>query len=392
MAAKTSRSQFIQKLHQLLSDSQYPSSLHWCEQSDNGSDSFEITVDDARAIEALSPAWEFRSLSSFIRQLSYYGFKRLSDRRRSSERRASGDRAFVCFAHPSGFFSIDDDSQLDKILRKTRQRKSATSGPGRKRKASSTSSDHESQSQSPNDQDDPEESSYPHGSGQPLWPSHHGDQVASYARMPAQPQNVSRARPPLPLHLNLSSQHYTAERGSDSWEGRQSPYPSPLQHLSPHHHATSPASHLYSASASYFHPAPYPSLSPSNFSSHNSDGESLSRYHEQQHHERAPTYEPSGSHHHASGVLRGVPPSPTDSHYASSHSPSNSEPEESRDYSQSARPSHVYAGGPMTVKIEDSHNGRLAYYDEKYDENYDDYESQNSLPDDSDSTYQPTRA
>lgn len=37
------------------------------------------------------------SLSSFIRQLSYYGFKRLSDRRRSIERKA-GVAAFVIFA------------------------------------------------------------------------------------------------------------------------------------------------------------------------------------------------------------------------------------------------------------------------------------------------------
>jgi hypothetical protein len=47
------------------------------------------------------------SLSSFIRQLSYYSFKRLSDRRRSAERR-SNQAAYIVFSasFSSAFSSI----------------------------------------------------------------------------------------------------------------------------------------------------------------------------------------------------------------------------------------------------------------------------------------------
>lgn len=77
--------------------------------------SFEISEQQSLALYALSPKWSFRrydgerttkaspphiltrfdahSLASFIHQLSYYGFVRLSDRRKTQHRRgASGDK------------------------------------------------------------------------------------------------------------------------------------------------------------------------------------------------------------------------------------------------------------------------------------------------------------
>ncbi|BGP32495.1 hypothetical protein JCM10296v2_004276 [Rhodotorula toruloides] len=112
---KVKRSQFIDKLHDLLENPHDPDSLHW---SPDGT-AFEITTHEAKAKAALSPKWDFRSLSSFIRQLSYYNFKRLSDRRRSSERRSS-TTSYILFHHPSGFFVRGDKSRLDGIIRKTR--------------------------------------------------------------------------------------------------------------------------------------------------------------------------------------------------------------------------------------------------------------------------------
>jgi hypothetical protein len=47
-------------------------------------------IDGRRKTAMLTPFFPlFDSLSSFIRQLSYYSFKRLSDRRRSAERRST---------------------------------------------------------------------------------------------------------------------------------------------------------------------------------------------------------------------------------------------------------------------------------------------------------------
>ncbi|BGP08492.1 hypothetical protein JCM10049v2_004339 [Rhodotorula toruloides] len=112
---KVKRSQFIDKLHDLLENPHDPDSLRW---SPDGA-AFEITTHEAKARAALSPKWDFRSLSSFIRQLSYYNFKRLSDRRRSSERRSS-TTSYIVFHHPSGFFIRGDKSRLDGIIRKTR--------------------------------------------------------------------------------------------------------------------------------------------------------------------------------------------------------------------------------------------------------------------------------
>ncbi|GAA5962750.1 hypothetical protein JCM21900_001186 [Sporobolomyces salmonicolor] len=113
---KAPRSQFLQKLHHVLENPLDPAGLRWV-----SDDSFEISSKDAVAIRALSPAFEFRSLSSFIRQLSYYAFRRLSDRRRSTERRSSNVE-YIVFTHPSGFFVRGDSSKLTKIIRRARGR------------------------------------------------------------------------------------------------------------------------------------------------------------------------------------------------------------------------------------------------------------------------------
>ncbi|GAA5945137.1 hypothetical protein JCM3775_004866 [Rhodotorula graminis] len=115
---RVKRSQFIDKLHALLEHPLDEESFHW---TDDGK-AFEITTNELKARHALSAQYEFRSLSSFIRQLSYYNFKRLTDRRKSVERK-TGNAAFISFMHPSGFFVSGDSSQLDNIIRKTRARR-----------------------------------------------------------------------------------------------------------------------------------------------------------------------------------------------------------------------------------------------------------------------------
>ncbi|BGP35469.1 hypothetical protein JCM10296v2_007307 [Rhodotorula toruloides] len=122
------RSQFLQKLHGLLEHPLDSTGLRWVTD-----DSFEVSSKDAVAVHALSPAFEFNSLSSFIRQLSYYSFRRLSDRRRSTERRSS-NTGYILFTHPSGFFVRGDPSKLNQIIRKPRNR------PEKGRRVSTTSS------------------------------------------------------------------------------------------------------------------------------------------------------------------------------------------------------------------------------------------------------------
>ncbi|GAA5896871.1 hypothetical protein JCM8208_007112 [Rhodotorula glutinis] len=115
---RAKRSQFIDKLHALLENPLDEESFHWT----HDGKAFEITTNELKARHALSAQYEFRSLSSFIRQLSYYNFKRLTDRRKSAERK-NGNAAFISFMHPSGFFVSGDSSQLDGIIRKSRARR-----------------------------------------------------------------------------------------------------------------------------------------------------------------------------------------------------------------------------------------------------------------------------
>ncbi|GAA5874782.1 hypothetical protein JCM16303_002980 [Sporobolomyces ruberrimus] len=138
------RSSFVYKLHELLSAEQHPEWLRWI-----SNDTFGITSIESQAKAALAPQWDFRSLASFIRQLSYYSFKRLSDRRRSAERR-SHSPSLIVFTHTSGNFARDDINKSLNIPRKLRSRKKST--PGSRRKSSTASSiafDYEYQDRSP---------------------------------------------------------------------------------------------------------------------------------------------------------------------------------------------------------------------------------------------------
>ncbi|GAA5947952.1 hypothetical protein JCM3765_007043 [Sporobolomyces pararoseus] len=132
------RSSFVYKLHELLSAEHHPEWLRWI-----NNDSFGITSIESQAKAALAPQWEFRSLASFIRQLSYYSFKRLSDRRRSAERR-SHSPSLIVFTHTSGNFVRDDISKTLNIPRKLRSRKkSMTAGRRKSSTASSLAFDYE---------------------------------------------------------------------------------------------------------------------------------------------------------------------------------------------------------------------------------------------------------
>ncbi|GAA5967808.1 hypothetical protein JCM11641_005773 [Rhodosporidiobolus odoratus] len=151
--AKSRRSQFIEKLHDLLENPLDADSLRWA-----SDDSFEVTSNESNARQALSPKFDFRSLSSFIRQLSYYNFKRLSDRRRSTERKAA-QSGYIVFTHPTGFFVRGDASKLEGITRKTRNR------PEKERRPSAVST-----------------GSAEEGGPPPVWPEYaHPPSVLSFA-------------------------------------------------------------------------------------------------------------------------------------------------------------------------------------------------------------------
>lgn len=136
------RSSFVYKLHELLSSEQHPEWLRWI-----SNDTFGITSIESQAKAALAPQWEFRSLASFIRQLSYYSFKRLSDRRRSAERR-SHSPSLIVFTHTSGNFVRDNIGKTLNIPRKLRSRKkSATGGRRKSSTASSIAFDYEYEQQ-----------------------------------------------------------------------------------------------------------------------------------------------------------------------------------------------------------------------------------------------------
>ncbi|GAA5930141.1 uncharacterized protein JCM15063_004726 [Sporobolomyces koalae] len=112
------RSQFLVKLHRLLERSTDPDSLRWTSDND-----FEVTVNEKDAIAALCPEFSFRSLSSFVRQLSYYNFKRLSDRRRrTAELRVAND-GYIRFTHDTAFFIRGDATLISRITRRPRVRR-----------------------------------------------------------------------------------------------------------------------------------------------------------------------------------------------------------------------------------------------------------------------------
>ncbi|BGP16628.1 hypothetical protein JCM10213_000456 [Rhodosporidiobolus nylandii] len=201
--AKAKRSQFIEKLHELLENPLDASSLRW---TSDGS-GFEITSNEAQARHALSPQWDFRSLSSFIRQLSYYNFKRLSDRRRSSERKVSHG-GYIVFTHPTGFFRRGDVSQLDGITRKTRQR------PEKTRRGSAVSTGSADDDGSMQVRQSAAYQPYPQHAG----PSFSHDPFGAYAG-PVAPTVPQYHPPPLPSTATGSWEPYA----SPTWPHEQVP-------------------------------------------------------------------------------------------------------------------------------------------------------------------------
>ncbi|KAM0791380.1 hypothetical protein ACM66B_005845 [Microbotryomycetes sp. NB124-2] len=125
---KVPRVKFIERLHRVLAHD-HPD-LRWV-----ANDKFEVAADDARARRALAAEFDFRSLSSFVRQLSYYGFKRMSDRRRSVDK-SSDACVHVIFAHASGNFRRDQPESLHLITRRPRMRKPSNARQTKGRKAS----------------------------------------------------------------------------------------------------------------------------------------------------------------------------------------------------------------------------------------------------------------
>ncbi|KAI5480794.1 transcription factor [Pseudohyphozyma bogoriensis] len=256
----SSRSQFIVKLHETLENAQHPLDLHWC-----GNDTFEITASDDKAREALSPSWDFRSLSSFIRQLSYYG-------------------------HPSGFFLRDDKSQLDRIVRKTRARKPKGAAARRKQSMDEALSDERSPTPEMYHQDDVRRDSFPGmDTYRPVWTP------TVYNQQPA----LNRQKPALtlPLHTDNGGAHQL-----DQWHARTSPYPTPIgnsfsSNYFPAQPTTSHSSHAQHNphQQSYFAPAPAPSApqyhAPSHTVGHYDSGMSYGR-----------------------GAIGAAPPSPTSDH------------------------------------------------------------------------------
>ncbi|GAA5875919.1 hypothetical protein JCM3774_005816 [Rhodotorula dairenensis] len=262
------RSSFVLKLHQLLSANLHPEYLHWI-----NNDTFAVTSVDSQARTALAPQWEFNSLSSFIRQLSYYSFKRLSDRRRSVERRPSVP-SFIVFTYPSGNFVRDDESRTLLIPRKLRSRK-----PKSKRKASATSSAGGSRELSPSTSPPPAKTKQAakrpsagrrKDSNVDLKDALHSYQLPAWSSLEPRPHsaddaspqfsNVSLPPPPaahFPLELPPPQPLQKAQQPPASVDA---PYPTPTRletggsYFQDHDPAPTP---LYSSPAWYYTPAPY---------------------------------------------------------------------------------------------------------------------------------------
>ncbi|GAA5886017.1 hypothetical protein JCM6882_004234 [Rhodosporidiobolus microsporus] len=233
------RSSFVSKLHELLSAEQHPEYLHWLDNS-----TFAITSIDAHARIALAPQWDFRSLSSFIRQLSYYSFKRLSDRRRSAERRASA--AWIVFTHPSGNFVRDDYGKTVNIPRKLRARKPTSK---RKNSSASVTSNGDGYDRSPTPPDALQFEMY---SGDEHKPTevHLGLQSYQLAPWNAIDQGRTIRSPHRPLsnlppdHLQLAP-HASVREQPHVYDTAASGYPSPL---------SAPASSSFFPASSYYPP------------------------------------------------------------------------------------------------------------------------------------------
>ncbi|GAA5925159.1 uncharacterized protein JCM15063_004940 [Sporobolomyces koalae] len=115
--AKVKPTNFCILLHHLLENPTDPEHLRWV---DGEVDQFQISVNEEKALAALRPTFDFKSMSSFVRQLSYYDFKRLSDRRKSNERRSESKS--IVFMHQSGLFVRGNPANVEKMKRKLRIR------------------------------------------------------------------------------------------------------------------------------------------------------------------------------------------------------------------------------------------------------------------------------
>ncbi|KAI5478402.1 hypothetical protein MNV49_005151 [Pseudohyphozyma bogoriensis] len=109
------KSDFVPRLHKLLEDGKGGVAFSWSELNDDFDDAFRITSVDGDACAALAAGgFDFRR------------FQRISDRRRSLARRQHPVEQEIEFRHPSGFFVPGDNTDLDQIVRKRRERKKST--------------------------------------------------------------------------------------------------------------------------------------------------------------------------------------------------------------------------------------------------------------------------
>ncbi|SGY20812.1 BQ5605_C016g08148 [Microbotryum silenes-dioicae] len=117
---------FVKKLYFALEAAQqtHEPDLRWVSPGE-----FEITGDQKRALEVLQRyQLDFKLFSSFVRQLSYYNFKRLSDRRRSDARGKPGVKENIHFGHPArDFWTGNAGKAFAVMIRKSRKRKDRAS-------------------------------------------------------------------------------------------------------------------------------------------------------------------------------------------------------------------------------------------------------------------------
>ncbi|GAA5979820.1 hypothetical protein JCM5350_002059 [Sporobolomyces pararoseus] len=234
---KIKPSNFCVQLHSLLENPRDPEALRWV---DGEVDQFQITVDEQRGLNALRPNLDFKSMSSFVRQLSYYDFKRLSDRRKSNERR--GEARVVVFTHHSGLFTRGNPANVEKMKRKLRIRAER----GRRASAVSTGSVDEDHSASGSPLFSPVGNSWP-GSDQPpplplpspsFAPSFNSGMGSFSLSAPPPPRSVttcsttnethqqSRWQPYNPPEASLNYSPSNIPQTSSTYEApRYSPYP-----------------------------------------------------------------------------------------------------------------------------------------------------------------------
>lgn len=221
-APKVKPSNFCVQLHSLLENPRDPEAFKWV---DGEVDQFQITVDENRGLNALRPNLDFKSMSSFVRQLSYYDFKRLSDRRKSHERR--GEARVVVFTHHSGLFTRGNSANVEKMKRKLRIRAER----GRRASAVSTGSIDDDHSASGSPLFSPVGTGWPPGDNPPPVPV----PSPSFARsFNSGMGSFSLSAPPPPRSGPVTS-NTSENRHQSRWQPYNPPEPSPnyLPHGAP---------------------------------------------------------------------------------------------------------------------------------------------------------------